>query len=101
MKIERGNLAGAGFLLLAAVGSVLYASGFGGLVVNYVPSLGGEVIANARETAWLKLHAGVFVMLAAAWMGGKLARTSPKLAVAGCLWMGLVSLAPLVLRVFA
>ena len=77
MKIPVGLIA----LGTALLGSFLFLSGFGGLLVDYAPTVAAEAIAAARDRAQVGYLSGVLVMVLSAGLAGHAAHTSRRLAL--------------------
>ena len=86
---------GAVSLGTALLGSFLFLSGVGGLLVDYVPTVAPEAVATARDRAYVSLFAGVLVMVVSAGFAGHALRASPRLFTASAIVLAGASIFPL------
>lgn len=97
MKIPVGLFA----LGTSLLGSFLFLSGFGGLLVDYVPTISPQVIADARDRALVGQLSGVLVMVLSAGLAGYAARTSPKLSLSAAVVLAISAALPLFFRLLS
>ncbi|MBL8300182.1 MAG: hypothetical protein JNN30_17730 [Rhodanobacteraceae bacterium] len=97
MKIPVGLVS----LGTALLGSFLFLSGVGGLLMDYVPTVAPEAVAAARDRAYVHLFSGVLVMIVSAGLTGRAAHRASKLSVSSAFVLGASSLFPLCLWLFS
>jgi hypothetical protein len=91
MKIPVGAVA----LVASILGAFLFLSGFGGLLLDYAPTVSSEAIAAARDRAQMSQLSGVVVMLLASGLAGHSARATPRLALSAGAVLSAACLFPL------
>jgi hypothetical protein len=84
-------------LAAALLGSLLFLSGFAGLLIDYLPTAPPDAVAAAHARAHLNIFLGVPVMLISAFTAGRTMRVAPKLGAASLAILAVASAIPVYL----